>query len=168
MCSPHLPLLFIPSWDLRFCSNTPFWKLKKLFQKAAFLFSFRQSSQVFHIVVLMISCGREGGELRWSRLERDRGPKGERIAVGTPVARSAATSSWLKRCCPSVVHPWGDGVSSSVHPWGDGASSAASPSPPRLISCSPRRCRRGWWPGCRWVRWGCIRGRWGCTWSLWG
>lgn len=38
---------------------------------------------------------------------------------------------------------------------------------PASLSCSPHRCRRGWWPGCRWATWGYSRGRWGCRWSLW-
>lgn len=41
MCSPHLPLLFIPSWDF---APTPRVKIKKLFQKAAFFF-FLQAEQ---------------------------------------------------------------------------------------------------------------------------
>lgn len=136
----------------------PMWKLKNYFKRQPFFFPSGKAVQVFHIIVLTISCGKRGAsdDRDWSMTEvpKERFPQRKMIAVGTPAARSTATSSWLQALsfrCPL---------------WGDRVSSAASPSHPQLISCSPRRCRRGWWPGCRWGKWGCIQGRWGCTWSL--
>lgn len=136
MCSPHLPLLLNSPLGICSFAPTPHVKIKKnYFKRQPFFFPSGKAVRVFHIIVLTISRGKGGPQIvktgAEQRSPKERFPQRKTITIGTPVARRTATSSWLRV------------LSFRCPPRGDGVSSAASPSRPRLISCSPRHCRRG-------------------------